>query len=899
MLNPAIWIGLLSNAAWLLALFIIYDMGHRFLSKEGRWSPFLDGILIAGICMAVMLLPYYVVPGLFYDSRSILISVTGLFFGPVPTTIVMGVAGIFRGILGGPGVYAGISAIISSGLIGLAWHYWVKRGNRNITWRNLYLMGLLVHMFLIIEMQLLSEVQRVTTREAMIFPLLVIYPVFTVVLGLLLRQQQEKKQFIADMKASEEKYRSLMENVSDVVWRTDMNLKTTYVSPSIEKLVGEPHEVHSRKTLEEKLPPQSIEKLKQLFAEELLLEQDPGTDKERSREIELEHYHADGSIIWIGMKLSFLRDEYGNPIGIQGVSRDITRRRKSEEDFRESQRSREVLLDNLPGMAYRCNYDKDWTMTFVSKGCYDLTGYQAESIVGSREITFNEIILPKYHDHLWKQWEKVLKNHGKIQEEYQIQTAQGQIKWVFEQGQGVFDEKGQVVALEGLIIDITDRKENEIKIRHLYNHNDLTDLPNLRSLEETFPEILAGQSEGTPGILMVNLRRFSVYNRIFGYREGNHLIRHVGACLKDRASSDALLFHVSIDRFVYLLPTCGSREELEGFGKELMDYLHSCIHQQSVCFSIGILGLEPPVQETVEILLRRAAVAAEQVNEHHRIGMEVFSLDMEQREERDQVIRQGLALAVLEDEAGEENSGLFVMVQPVVQADGTAVHGFEALARFRHPKLGIVSPGEFIPLAESSQLMIPVGRRIIHRVCDFALLLDREGYPDLPISFNVSAIQLLTEGFLEELEDLFRMKGVSPRRLNLEITESIFSDNFQLINEQLEKIRSLGMKVSIDDFGTGYSSLAREEELMVDVLKIDKYFIDKLMGENPERSIVADIISMAHKLGQKVVAEGVETEIQRQYLEKHGCDFFQGYLFSRPVMAMDAIKLIKQSLSEN
>ena len=223
------------------------------------------------------------------------------------------------------------------------------------------------------------------------------------------------------------------------------------------------------------------------------------------------------------------------------------------------------------------------------------------------------------------------------------------------------------------------------------------------------------------------------------------------------------------------------------------------------------------------------------------------------------------------------------------------VHGFEALARFRHPELGIVSPGEFIPLAETSQLMIPVGRRIIHQVCDFALLLDREGYPDIPISFNVSAIQLLTERFLEELEDLLRMKGVSPRRLNLEITESIFSDNFQLINEQLEKIRSLGMKVSIDDFGTGYSSLAREEELMVDVLKIDKYFIDKLMGENQERSIVADIISMAHKLGQKVVAEGVESEIQRQYLEEHQCDYFQGYLFSRPLMGEDALKLLHEA----
>ena len=233
-----------------------------------------------------------------------------------------------------------------------------------------------------------------------------------------------------------------------------------------------------------------------------------------------------------------------------------------------------------------------------------------------------------------------------------------------------------------------------------------------------------------------------------------------------------------------------------------MDHLLGYIPQQSFCFSIGILELEPPVAEAVEVLLRRTAVAAEHVNEHQRIGMETFSPGMEQREERDQIIRQGLTMAVLEDGAGEENSGLFVMVQPVVHADEAEIHGFEALARFRHPELGIVSPGEFIPLAETSQLMIPVGRRIIHRVCDFALLLDREGYPDIPISFNVSAIQLL---------------------------------------------------------------------------------------------IVADIISMAHKLGQEVVAEGVESETQRQYLEEHRCDYFQGYLFSRPLMGEEALKLLHEA----
>ena len=891
MLNPNIWLGLISNASWLLALFIIYDMGHRFFSMERRWSFVFDGFLISVICMAVMILPYPVETGIFYDSRSILISVTGLFFGPVTAAIVIGASGIFRVILGGPGVYAGVFSIITCGLIGVIWYYWIQKNNRKITIWNLYGMGVFAHLAVIGGMQLLPEAQGHGAIDLAGKPILILYPIFTVILGLLLRQQQEKKQFFDEMKASEEKYRSLMENVSDVVWTTDLNLKITYVSPSVEKLFGVTDEIYRSKSIEEKYPLHAVGMLKELLLEELQRDKDPEADRDRSREVEAEHFKADGSILWTGMKISFLRDDQGKPIGLQGVTRDIHRRKKSEEDFLESQRSREVLLDNLPGMAYRCRYDKDWTMDFVSRGCFELTGYQPESLLHNQEITFNEMILPQYHSHLWNQWEIVLKNRGKLQEEYEIRTAQGQIKWVFEQGQGVFDDDGKVVALEGLIIDISEQKQNEMKIRHLYNHNDLTNIPNLRSFNTLFPEILSQSPGGTPGVLMVNLRRFSVYNRIFGYWEGNQLIRKVGSCLEQYASPQCLLFHISIDRFVYFFPTKGSRDEMEAFGKKLMEHLIECIDQQAVCFNLGLLELETPGESTTETILRRAAVAGDQVSSHQRIGMEIFSPDMERKEEREKLIRQGLSLAV-ED---AQDTSLFIMVQPIVSIDGTKIKGFEALARYQHPELGLISPGEFIPLAETSQLMIPLGYRIIRMAGEFAHLLEREGFGDIPVSFNVSAIQLLTEGFLPDLEALLKEMNIPSRRFHMEITESIFSDNYQLINESLEKIRSFGMKTAIDDFGTGYSSLSREDELQADSLKIDKFFMDKLMSENPERSIVEDIISMAHKLGQKVVAEGVESEIQRQYLEEHRCDYFQGYLFSRPLLAADAIEMLNEA----
>ena len=203
-----------------------------------------------------------------------------------------------------------------------------------------------------------------------------------------------------------------------------------------------------------------------------------------------------------------------------------------------------------------------------------------------------------------------------------------------------------------------------------------------------------------------------------------------------------------------------------------------------------------------------------------------------------------------------------------------------------------MSPAEFIPIAEEMQFIVPIGLDILHMACKFIKKLELAGYDRLNVFVNVSTIQLLRDEFVSDLRALVEGIKINPRNLGIEITESIFMDNCEMVNKKLYALREMGIEISIDDFGTGYSSIYRLRELNVDCIKIDKYFIDKLLKLKTEEVITGDIISMAHKLGCTVIAEGVEHEKQKQYLIDNNCDFVQGYLFSKPLYEKEALRML-------
>jgi EAL domain-containing protein (putative c-di-GMP-specific phosphodiesterase class I) len=231
--------------------------------------------------------------------------------------------------------------------------------------------------------------------------------------------------------------------------------------------------------------------------------------------------------------------------------------------------------------------------------------------------------------------------------------------------------------------------------------------------------------------------------------------------------------------------------------------------------------------------------------------------------------------------------------QPILDIKSNKITEFEALARLNSNKLGMLMPGEFIPLAEKTKLIIPLGKKVLIKAFEFLNRLKKDGYDSINVSVNISVIQLIGENFIKDLFNLIDEMKVNPENIVIEITETIFASDYDEINRLLGVMKASGIRVAIDDFGTGYSSLSRERELNVNIIKIDKSFSDKILDPNNKDSIIGDIISMAHKLGYGVVAEGVEYEEQKQFYVNYNCDKLQGYLISKPLAEEAAIEFLK------
>ncbi len=268
------------------------------------------------------------------------------------------------------------------------------------------------------------------------------------------------------LKEKDELLRKITENMTDVLWTTDLGLHITYVSPSIKKLLGFTPDEYIKRSVYKRFSHSEIVKVTSLLKEELDNEKLPGINKDRNRIVEFREYNSNGELVEISVNLKFLRDENGNVNGIIGLSRDITEKQKIQKELNESQRQLSTLMGNLPGIAYRCAYDKDWTMEYISQGCIDLTGYRPEDFIQNKKLSFNDIILPEYKNYLYNKWTEILHEREIFREEFQIKTKDGKLKWVWEQGCGIYNEKGEVVALEGFITDITERKTAEQEYAH-------------------------------------------------------------------------------------------------------------------------------------------------------------------------------------------------------------------------------------------------------------------------------------------------------------------------------------------------------------------------------------------------------------------------------------------------
>ena len=446
----------------------------------------------------------------------------------------------------------------------------------------------------------------------------------------------------------------------------------------------------------------------------------------------------------------------------------------------------------------------------------------------------------------------------------------------------VFDDDGTFLAVVGVSSDITERKAAEREIAYRAMHDDLTGLPNKRLLSERIDGLLADarRKHAAVDVLFIDIDRFKVINDGIGHLVGDQVLRAVSRRLVAHLP-EALIARFGGDEFVVVAvrdtsvsPMAAADEVLELFRAPFVlegQELHLAV-------SIGIAHAGPA--DTSETLLRDSDAAMYKAKENGRARTAVFDKHLRQRARTRLDLEGAMRRAIDRDE-------FEVYYQPVLSLPTLRTAGFEALLRWNRPGHGVVRPDEFIPLAEETGLIIPIGEWVLDRaVQQFGVWQSEFGLADAGMAVNISTAQILTTSLTRNVEAVLRASRVSASSLTLEITETAVMGDIERSIQNLRKLKAIGLHLAIDDFGTGYSSLAYLKRLPIDVLKIDRSFIADLGSDTDDRPLVNAITTLGKTLGLRIVGEGVETAAQLDVLNQLGCPFAQGYLWSRPLPAV-------------
>lgn len=530
-------------------------------------------------------------------------------------------------------------------------------------------------------------------------------------------------------------------------------------------------------------------------------------------------------------------------------------------------------------------------ITSWNKGAEQLFGYTASEAIG-RNILF------LYEDDN-ADIDDAFTEFGGREMEVRRRKKSGEIFWASLSLSPLRDNDGHPVGLIGYVSDITQRKEAEERIHHLAYYDALTALPNRSLLLKLVDQALtmAHRSQTNSALLFIDLNRFKPINDTLGHDIGNQLLKQVSERFRNTLREADLVARLGSDEFAVALFDIDQHYCASLVAQKLLAALDAPFsiggHELRVGASIGI-SVYPQDGPNAETLLRLSDIAmyrAKQGGGDMEGGYAFYSQDMNQFALHRLRIESGLRHALTHDE-------LLLHYQPKVSLSTGRIIGAEALVRWRNPTLGLVPPGDFIPVAEETGLVVQVGEWVLQAACAQAQAWQKAGLAPFRIAVNVSAREFTSALPLRVTEVLSRYE-ISPDWLELEITESTVMHNIQRVIAIMDQIAGLGVTLSLDDFGTGYSSLSYLKRFPIDTLKIDRSFITGIPGDSNDCAIASTIISIGKQLNHKVIAEGVENSEQLMFLKNAGCDEMQGFLFSRPVSADDFESILRQDLARS
>ena len=767
------FIALLYNALLLITLAVIYDALSIESIKNKTGRKLISGLFVGLLGLVIMNTSWEMTPGVVFDTRWVLISLCGLFFGLVPTIIATIMMVSLRLYIGGEGALVGSLIVIVPGCLGYLFGYISKHKNLQLDWFKLYVFGMLIQISVLSCMLIFPEYLRYKAINAIILPVIIIFPVCTMLVGLILRRQRDRRK--AEHKLTESQkllnrekslMRGLIDSLPDLISFKDIQGRYLGCNHAYERYVG-------------------------------LTEQ------------------------------------------------------------------------QLKG---KMEHEVTGSSKFSNKN-----GLDEQQIISSGKV---------YYQDEWV----IYPDGGKVLHETIKKTFDGL--------------DGTRYGLMSVSRDITERKKHEDEIRQLAFYDPLTQLPNRRMLQDRLQIMLTARSrdERFNALFFIDLDDFKSINDTQGHNIGDQLLIAVAARIQCSIREEDLVARIGGDEFVVMISNIDEDEVTASHhAEEIAEKIRLSICRpyklainessdktNELVFyctpSIGISIFKSSLTRHDDIL-KQADVALYQAKAAGRNTIRFFDPAMQITLEKNAAILAELHQAIDNDE--------FELYYQIQIDETKGIQGAEVLLRWFHPSRGMISPLDFIPLAEENGLIIPIGRWVLESACQqlkvWENMPNRENWQ---ISVNVSALQFQQENFVEQVQNIVASNNINPRCLKLELTESMVLENVDIIIEKMQQLNQLGINFSMDDFGTGYSSLSCLKHLPLKQLKIDQSFVRDITTDSDDAAIVQAIISLAGSLNYDVIAEGVETNEQRQFLFNNGCSQYQGFLFSRPLPITEFEELV-------
>jgi len=601
------------------------------------------------------------------------------------------------------------------------------------------------------------------------------------------------------------------------------------------------------------------------------------------RELEVRRRRKSGEVFWASLSLSTMRDADGAPIGLIGYLSDITDRLSAAEMLR---LHASIFANSEEGILIS---DADERIVSVNRAYCRITGYAEQDLIGQPLRMFE--CAPQDENFYRNMWEQI-RSEGSWRGETLQRRSDGSTYPQWASLSAAKNAEGRMTHYFFICSDISERKQAEERIHTLAYYDALTGLPNRTLLHRLVDQALSEtQRSGKHGaLLFIDLNRFKPINDTLGHEVGDRLLAQVGERLRVTLRGEDVMARLGGDEFVAALFDISKREHAGLVAQKLIDALDEVFlvdgYELRLGASIGI-SVYPQDGLSTETLLRYADVAMYRAKQTQQSGYLYYSQEMNQRSLDRLNTENGLRLAL---ERGE----LLVHYQAKTNMARSTIIGAEALVRWQHPEAGMISPADFIPVAEDSGLIVEIGEWVLEQACRDTLVWQRAGLPPIKVAVNISARQL-TARLPRIVAALLARHGLDACWMELELTESMLMHGSDVVIAMMDELHAMGIALALDDFGTGYSSLSYLKRFPIDTLKIDRSFISGIPDDASDCAIAGAIVSMAKQLGHRVIAEGVETEAQLAFLERIGCDEIQGYLFSPALPADDFAALLKSA----